>query len=231
MDLGGFRGVVSFVDADANLGVEVTRHFPAGANPEIQAPDITADLYAARGKLEWTPTGGQPTELDATQMLSLNRPNAGANPTTAAAMPKWIEPEQLRLLDVQASDFLAQSLQDDKLLPVVLQEMVEHRKVEYKSLGAQCLALLDDFEPLVAAFNDPDQRPMWPVEIASLKAALARVPEPRPKFTRRLLSSTGKNWARICIGCFWDIPRTNCRLGKRPNLSTFWIMIAWIAVY
>ncbi len=89
LDLGGYSGVVSFVDADATLGVEVIRHFSAGANPEIRPPEVTADLYAARGKLEWTPTGGQAAELDAVQMLSLNRSNA--------ARVQRLRPQCLRL--------------------------------------------------------------------------------------------------------------------------------------
>jgi hypothetical protein len=221
LDLGGFRGVVSFVDADATLGVEVIRHFPAGANPEVQPPEVTADLYAARGKLEWTPTGGQAAELDAVQMLSLNRSNAGAGPTPAAAMPKWIEPQQLRSSDVQASDFLAQSLLDDKPLAVALQEMVEHRKVEYKSLGAQCLAQLDDFEPLVAALNDSEQRMMWPVEIASVKAALTRGAGTAAKvheaFVKQHGEKLGKDLYRMLLGYTKD----QLQAGEAGNLVNF----------
>ncbi len=125
-------------------------------------------------------------------------------PTPAAAMPKWIEPQQLRPLDVQASDFLAQSLLDDKPLAVALQEMVEHRKVEYKSLGAQCLAQLDDFEPLVAAFNDSEQRPMWPVEIASVKASLTRGAGTAAKvheaFVKQHGEELGKDLYRMLLG-------------------------------
>jgi hypothetical protein len=204
LDLGGISGVISFVDSDAMLGVEVHRSFSAGTNPETEELHITAELYAARGHLEWAPVGGVVTDLTAMQLLSLNRADATANPTAAPSMPKWIEPEQLWPLDVQASDFLAQSLQDDKPLPVALREMVDHRKVEIKSLGAQCLALLDEFEPLVAAFSDPDQRPMWPVEIASVKAALARGSGAAAKvheaFVKQHGEPLGKDFYRMFLG-------------------------------
>ena len=184
LELGGQSGVVSFVDADATLGVEVIRHFPAGANPETEQPEVTANLYGARGHLEWTPVGGTTTALGGMQMLSLNPTGGLVTATTLPNMPKWIEPEQLWPLDAQASDFLAQSLQDEKPLSVALREMVDHRKVENKSLGAQCLAMLDEFEPLVAAFGDSEQRPMWPVEIVSVKEALRAAPDRQRKFTR-----------------------------------------------
>jgi hypothetical protein len=221
LDLSGFSGVVSFVDADATLGVEVIRHFPAGANPEVQPPDITANLYAARGKLEWTPTGGQAIALDAMQMLSLGPTNVGASPTTAAAMPKWIEPEQLRPLDVQASDYLSQSLQDNKLLPVALQEMVEHRKVEYKSLGAQCLALLDDFEPLVTAFNDPDQRPMWQMEIASVKAAIARGAGTAAKVHEAFVKQHGEDMGKDLYRMLLGYTKDQLQAGEAAKLVDF----------
>src|SRR5262249_55674867 len=147
--------------------------------------------------------------------------NVGASPTTAAAMPKWIEPEQLRPLDVQASDFLAQSLQDDKPLPVVLQEMVEHRKVEYKSLGAQCLALLDDFEPLVAAFNDPDQRPMWPVEIASVKAALARGAGTAAKVHEAFVKQHGEDLGKDLYRMFLGYTKEQLQNGEAAKLVNF----------
>ena len=48
LDLGGQSGVISFLDADATLGAEVSRHFAAGANPEVEPPQVVANLYGAR---------------------------------------------------------------------------------------------------------------------------------------------------------------------------------------
>jgi hypothetical protein len=221
LDLVGMNGVVSFVDAEATLGVEVIRHFPAGVNPETAEPQITIDLFAARGKLEWTPIGGAAATLNAMQMLSLSPPNAQATPTAAPNMPKWIDPEQLRPLDAQASDFLAQSLQDNKPLPVALREMVDHRKVEFKSLGAQCLALLDEFEPLVAAFSESEQRPMWPVEIVSVKAALARGSATAAKVHEACVKQHGEELGRDLYRMFLGYTKEQLQAGEAAKLVDF----------
>jgi hypothetical protein len=206
LDVGGVRGVVSFADADATLAVEVRRFCAAGTNPEVDEPHVATDLYAARGHLQWLSADGVATDLAAPQrwVLSTNPAEAMAAPAAAPNLPKWIDPEQLRSYDAHASDYLAQSLQDDKPLLVALGEMVDHRRVEIKSMGAQCLALLDEFEPLVASFNDSESRPMWAVDIASVKAAIARGPATAAKvhqaFVKQRGDDLGKNLYRMFLG-------------------------------
>lgn len=220
-DLGGINGVVTFDDAEATLGVEVRHSFPAGVNPEIEAPKVMVELYAVRGHMEWTPTGGAATGLSAMQMLTLGVGNTTAAPVTVPNMPKWIEPEQLRALDSQASEFLALTLQDPKPLSVALREMVDHRKVEIKSLGAQCLALLGEFDPLVAAFNDPDQRPMWPLEIASVKAALARGPNSAAKVREAFVKQHGDDLGKDVYRMFLGYTKEQLQAGEAAKLVDF----------
>jgi hypothetical protein len=221
LEFGGINGVVTFDDAEATLGVEVRHSFPAGVNPEIETPKATVELYAVRGHLEWTPTGGAATGLSAMQMLSLGVGNTTAAPIPLPNMPKWIEPEQLRALDSQASEFLAQSLQDPKPLSVALREMVDHRKVELKSLGAQCLALLGEFDPLVAAFNDPDQRPMWPIEIVSVKAALARGPNSAAKVREAFAKQHGDDLGKDVYRMFLGYTKEQLQAGEATKLVDF----------
>jgi hypothetical protein len=221
LDLGGINGVISFVDADATLGVEVHRHLAAGSNPEVEEPRVMADVYAARGHLEWNPVGGATIVLNGPQLLVLDPTNPNAGPTASPTMPKWIEPEQLWPLDAQASEFLAQSLQDPKQLPIVLHEMVDHRKVEIKSLGAQCLALLDDFEPLVAAFSDPDQRPVWPVEIASVKESLARGSGTAAKVHEAFVKQHGEELGKDLYRMFLGYTKEQLQGGEAAKLVDF----------
>jgi hypothetical protein len=155
------------------------------------------------------------------QMLSLNPTGGLVTAATLPNMPKWIEPEQLWPLDAQASDFLAQSLQDDKPLPVALREMVDHRKVENKSLGAQCLALLDEFEPLVAAFGDSEQRPMWPVEIVSVKEALARGTGSAAKVHEACVKQHGEQLGKDLYRMFLGYTKEQLQAGEAARLVDF----------
>ncbi|HTQ40662.1 MAG TPA: hypothetical protein VMJ32_16690 [Pirellulales bacterium] len=223
LDAGGMKGVISFVDAEAMLGVEVRRYYSAGSNPEVEEPHVAADLYAARGHLEWTAADGTVTALEAPQrwVLSADPTEAAAGPTAAPNMPKWIEPEQLRSFDEQASEYLTQSLSDDKPLLVALGEMVEHRKAEYKSLAAQSLALLDEFEPLVATFNDSEQRPMWSVDIASVKAAIARGPTTAIKVHEAFVKQRGDDLGKDLYRMFLGYTKEQLQNGEAAKLVEF----------
>ncbi|HZZ29901.1 MAG TPA: hypothetical protein VFE46_18030 [Pirellulales bacterium] len=222
LDVGGVKGVVTFVDGDATLGVEVHHSYPPGANPEVETALTAADLYAARGHLEWTAADGTVTKLTAPQRWELSAvPVQAATLTTALNIPKWIDVEQLRSFDFQASEYLAQSLKDDKPLLVALDEMVNHRKQEYKAMGAQCLAMLDEFEPLVSTFSDPDQRAMWPVEIASVKAALARGQSTAAKVHEAFVKQRGEDLGTQLFRMFLGYTKEQLQNGEAAKLVDF----------
>ena len=170
LTVGSASGTATFSDVDATLGLEVRRYFAAGTNPEAEDSHVLADLYAASGHFEWTPTGGNAITLTAPQRWTMSDNPVDAAPAAAAnPIPKWINsPEPLNSLDENVSEVMAGSLEGGKQLSQVLQEMAGNRRVEFRSIGAQCLGLLEDFQPLVMAFRDESQRTMWPMEIASI---------------------------------------------------------------
>jgi hypothetical protein len=222
---GNSSGVVVFSDVDATLGLEVRRYLPAGANPEAQDSHVVADLYAANGHFEWTPSNGAPITLNAPQRWTLSGNPADA-PAAAAApisgIPKWINnPEPLNPNDVRASEALATALDGDKPLVQALREMVEHQRVEYCAMGAQCLALLDEFEPLIAAFHDENQRPMWNIEIACVRAAVARGPATaahvREACVKRLGDEAGKDFYRL----FWGYTKDQLQKDQAAKLVEY----------
>jgi hypothetical protein len=207
IDVGVNNGIITFTDADAILGVEVRRYFLAGVNPELQESRVAADLYAASGHMDWSGQDGSTVTLSAPQRWPLSPPMPDAPAVDASAparLPKWIAGEQLNANDARASEALATALDADKPLLIALHEMATHRRVEYRAFAAECLALLDQFEPLVGMFNDPDQRPMWPVEIASVKAALARgqstAAAVREAFQKQRGDEAGKDLYRMFLG-------------------------------
>jgi hypothetical protein len=106
-------------------------------------------------------------------------------------------------------------------LLVALREMVDHRKVEFKSLGAQCLALLDEFEPLIATFNDPDQRPMWSIEIASVKAALARGSATAAKVHEAFVKQHGEELGTELYRMFLGYTKEQLEGGEATKLVDF----------
>ena len=62
-------------------------------------------------------------------------------------------------------------------MALTIRELSEHRRLELRYLAARSLALIGEFDPFIPAFNDTDQKAVWPRQIESLQAALARSPK------------------------------------------------------
>ncbi len=224
IDVGANSGVITFTDADALLGIEVHRYFLAGVNPELEEPHVAAALYAASGHADWTGQDGSTANLTAPQRWPLTPPMPDVPTVDAnspAAIPKWISGDQLNANDARASEALATLLDADKPLMIALREMATHRRVEYRAFAAQCLAILDQFEPLVSMLTDPEQRPMWPLEIQSIKAALARSPATaaavREAFQKQRGDEAGKDLYRMFLGYTKD----QLRAGEAARLVEY----------
>ncbi len=220
---GSASGVVTFSDADSTLGLEVHRALVLGTDPEQQESHTVADLYAANGHFGWTPAGGNSVPLTAPQRLTITATPADVAAIAAAAptnvIPKWINsPEPLRSLDENVSEVLAGSLEGGKQLPQVLVEMAGERRVEFRSIGAQSLALMDDFEPLVTAFRDEGQRPMWAAEIASVRAALARGPAVAAKFREACEKQFGDDAGKEFYRMFWGYTKDQLQRDQAAKL-------------
>jgi hypothetical protein len=209
LDVGGASGTVTFVDADARLAVEVRRWLPPGSNPEVIEPRVAADVYAASGQVQWTSADGAITLLKTLQRLTIGA-GAGENagPAVAATLPKWVSPEPLSSTDASSAETLAASLDNNKPLVIALREMAStsNRRTEQRAFAAKCLALVDDFEMLVAMFGDATQKSYWQQggEIASAKAALTRGPETalkvREAFQKAHGDGTGQQLYRMLLG-------------------------------
>jgi hypothetical protein len=207
LDLGIASGKVTFVDADAILALEVRRSLPVGANPEATDPLTAVDLYAADGQLQWTSTDGAIATLKAPQhwMLPVNPPDNGAAGAQAQInLPKWIHPESLTPNDARCAELLAADLENNKPLLIALREMAARPQVEQHAFAAQCLALLDEFDPLVSALGDVDRKSKWPADIATLKAALTHGPatasKVREAFEKLHSDGQGKDLYRMLLG-------------------------------
>jgi hypothetical protein len=206
VDVGPNSGLLTFTNAEATVGIETRRYFLAGVNPESTEPQLAADLIVANGQAEWTGRDGTMSTLNAPQRWPLVSPSAGAPALDAAVanqIPKWIAGEPLNANDARASETLVTALDSGKPLLVALREMAVQRRVENREFAAQCLAQLDQYEPLVSAFSDPDQRAMWPLEIACVKAALARGPNAAVAVREAFEKVRGEDAGKDLYRMFW----------------------------
>jgi hypothetical protein len=136
-------------------------------------------LYVPSGQIEWK----QSENPDVKKISGPGRVTLGTPYPTAAAdeaeLPSWITAEKLSGLDELGTGDLNRALDETNKRPVALtiRELAEHRRQELRYLAARSLALLGEFDPFVPAFNDADQASVWPRQIESLQAAIARSPK------------------------------------------------------
>jgi hypothetical protein len=194
--LGETSGILAFVDAEATVGVEVRPFHLPGEDPERNQSRLAIALYGINGDVSWNAAG----ELNSEKLHSPARLVLAADPTqpvTDRDVPKWTGAEPVSPLDVRASQDLNAALSEKRPVTQALLELSEHRKAENKSLAARSLALIDEFDPFDNLLNDREERSVWPIQIESLRAAVARGPAVAAKVRASFERQRGKDGADL----------------------------------
>ena len=175
LQVGDRSGTIAFEAPGSRLAIEVFRASTSGADPETQPGALTANLYATSGSVSWQEgAGSEPVLVDAPVRLTLDdQPLA---PAAVGRFPNWIVADTISLLDQRASGTVERELAIGRSTVLGLRELADHRRREVRSLALRCLDCLGDFELLVAALDDPDQKMAWPDYIDELRAAVVRSP-------------------------------------------------------
>jgi len=173
INTGKANGVLTVLDAEATVGIDVRLAHPPGTDPEQVPPVRHADLYAARGKAQWS-GGGEPIALTAPQRLILDDGAARPGP---GAPPAWITASQITALDERAAKRIQEGMPADRSVKLSLTELLLQPRIEVRSLAARCCAYIDHFDPLIVGLSDEDQRASWATLVSELQAAVARDPK------------------------------------------------------
>jgi hypothetical protein len=175
LDVGDHSGVCRFADADSIVAVEASRARPVG-DPETQPGPITASLYVVSGSVAWQDDrSDKAVKLVAGNRLGLTE--MPLEPATAAQTPRWVSGEQASPLDQRAAAVLEREAVLGRPIILVLRELVGHRQREVRWLAMRSLALVEDYQPLLAALEDPEQFRFWTDQVEQLQAAVFRGPQ------------------------------------------------------
>jgi len=178
LQLGERAGVVTFADAESALAVEVRRESASTQDPETQPGPLKVDLYAHTGRILWQEGAGrEPVAVSAPLRLTLNDQPLEA--VAVAEFPDWLLTDTISPLDRRASGTVAEAVSVGRPVELTLGELVEHRQKEVRQLALRCLAAIGDFELLVKALDDPDERMLSQdyFYIDQLRAAVRRSPQ------------------------------------------------------
>lgn len=175
LNLAGLAGVVRFLDVDAELAIEVRRYLTPGSDPATDEPLTVTQLSARAGRIIWTPAEG----ADETIPSGHVRVEVAGQPARIerAGYPAWADPKSVSKLDRDASEHLADQISPTRPLMLSLDEQLEFRRTEVRSLAARCLAQLGQYAALVRELNSEQQHSYWDEAVDGLRAGLTRSPE------------------------------------------------------
>jgi hypothetical protein len=212
--LGSNDIVLTFVDAQSTLALEVVNELPPGTNPEAGQRELAVDLYATSGQIAYGRTGEEEL-VKAFNHVSLTPATADKLP--AGQLPDWTTRNVLGPLDEKAAGALERELSPDRPLSLSIKEASQNRRAEVRALAIRAGAYLGDFDAFVSALNDPDQRASWAVQVEALKAAVARDPRTASLVRQSLEQQRGAD-AKSLYRMLWGYTAEQLTGGEARNL-------------
>jgi len=178
LQIGEQAGTLTFADPQSEVAIDARRLGDTGGDPETQPAPLSADLYVTSGRLVWQEEPDKkPVTLEAPIRYTIND-----HPVDAVEMktvPRWIRNPSSSALEQRAIPQVEKALEFKRPLNLSLHELAEDRRKEIRTLAMRCLAVVGDYEPLVKALSDPDQRFVWTTEqhIEQLRASILTSPQ------------------------------------------------------
>lgn len=171
LDLGGHLGTLTFQDAVSEIGSEVRRYLPFGADPETGVVPA-ARIHATEGRVVWQGVRSHAANpLQKGQCLTIIGDEVKTD--GFAQPPSWMQKLDVNSIDRSASTLLEPTISLNRPVSLALMERTEDRKPEIRSLAARCLAYLESYESLVREFGDERQRSFWYSDFDVLRDSVA----------------------------------------------------------
>lgn len=175
LQIGERKGLIRFTDDPATLAIDVGRGTTLNVDPETHPASLTARLFVTRGRILWQ-------DMSSREIVSFDGPveialgNVPATSVPLKTPPPWIDVATISLLDQRASSTVEKGLETNRPVLVTFRELAEHRQKEVRALAQRCLATIGDFQLMVGALDDPEQKAVWGDYAEQLQAAVQRSP-------------------------------------------------------
>ena len=178
LQIGEQAGILTFTEPQSEVAIDARRLGDAGGDPETQPAPLSADLYVTSGRFVWREEPDKKSvTLEAPIRYTISEhPGDGVEMKT---VPRWIRNTSSSALEQRAIPQVEKALEFRRPLNLSLHELAEDRRKEIRTLAMRCLAVVGDYEPLVKALSDPDQRFVWTAEqhIEQLRASILTSPQ------------------------------------------------------
>ncbi len=221
LQIDGATSLVTFVDPESTLALEVRRELTPGTDPEAQPAPLTAKLYATSGLIRVEQTDGPPAELESPAVMSLVG-GADRQPLKAE-FPPWVTNEQQSGLDRSSASNLDGFLTSERTAGLQLRELTDPqhrlgRRREVRTLAIRSLTYLGDFDPSLLALNDPDLHHAWEEIIEALQLAVARSPSTARSVHDMLVKNRGADDGDALFRMLWGYNTMDLQSGADREL-------------
>jgi len=157
----------------SSLAVEVRRVFePGGAASREPAP-ATVTWYLTSGSAEW----GEGQSAEAPAMWTTVG-GEDSDPAALEELPDWVDREPVTDIERRARERIAEALVPGEPVNTTLLELSDPsergRRTEDRALAAFSGAYVGQYDALVRALSDVNQRASWKNQIEALRQAIAR---------------------------------------------------------
>lgn len=169
--------LVTFVDPDSTLAVEVRRVLPEGGDPIRDPARTTAELFVSSGVVDIGPvSGGKHEALSVPDRKTLMGVPAQEQAATngASTLPAWIVGTTPNQNDKRATVETERLLTAGEPVQDVLEDLTHERRVEFRNLAVLSLTIMGEFNAFLPALNDPMQKAYWNGQIDAARRAIAR---------------------------------------------------------
>lgn len=216
LQLDGHEPLITFVDPQSTLALEVRRELPPGKNPQAGPAPLVANVYSTSGIIRVANQDAAPVELQAPAVMSLL--GSGAQPV-AGEFPAWVNGEVLSDADRGTAAEVEGYLTTDMPVGLQLREVndPQHklgRKRNVRSAAARSLTYLDSFEPSIDALNDPDLNSYWHDVRLELQRAIARSPETAARVQAAFIKKRGQADGQALDRMLWGYTANDVNTGS-----------------
>jgi hypothetical protein len=221
LQIDGHAPIITFVDPESTLAVEVRRDLPLGQDPDKEPAAVVANLYATSGLIRVENADGQMQELPAPAMVSLT--GGEVHSGQDAKFPAWVSVEESSEAQRRATSDLAGALEVGQPIGLQLREIAgaQHRlsrRRDVRALAVLSLARLGEFEPCMVALDDDDLRHQWPAVMGELRAAVTRGPETADKVRAALDKHRGADDGAVLYRMLWGYTAADLKAGADREL-------------
>ena len=217
---GGRQGTAAFGPDDAELAIQVARVLQDGVDPESQPAAVLVDLYVSRGEVTWVSPGAGPETMKAPSHRALN-----GDPRVArdAALPDWIQANDLSPIEKRAATAVDEHLAADRPVVQTLEELAVDKRWENSLLALRSLALIGEFDACIPVLNEdgPNQKNAWTPLIESLRAAMLRDSTVATRVRKTFQDQRGEENGKALFRMLWGYTPEQLKKGAAQQLVEY----------